>query len=93
VWINSSTLLKRQNLAFEISLGAGAALRSDPWRLMDEKRQESIREGKGIAGRTVPARLLVDHLDPVRFGHRRLADSSLLFLGRQSLEPPHASEL
>src|SRR5262245_50723707 len=32
-WINSSTILKRQNLAFELTRGTGAAARLDPGRL------------------------------------------------------------
>jgi hypothetical protein len=35
-WINSSTLLKRQNFAFEVTRGTGPALRTDPARLPPE---------------------------------------------------------
>ncbi|HLJ11205.1 MAG TPA: DUF1800 domain-containing protein [Planctomycetaceae bacterium] len=35
-WINSSTLLKRQNLAFELTRGSGQSLRIDPARLPAE---------------------------------------------------------
>lgn len=35
-WINSSTLLKRQNIAFEITRGVGPAARTDPARLLSK---------------------------------------------------------
>ncbi|MBI3861982.1 MAG: DUF1800 domain-containing protein [Planctomycetia bacterium] len=60
-WINSSTLLKRQNLAFKITRGVGAGVRTDPARLLDEKRMEAIRAGKGAAERPDPAKLLRQH--------------------------------
>lgn len=35
-WINSSTLLKRQNLAFDVTRGTGPAVRTDPARTFAE---------------------------------------------------------
>ncbi len=82
-WINSTTLLKRQNLAFEITRGTGAAMRTDPARLLDDKRLELIRAGQGAAARTDPARLLEDH--PIA-GSQRIAEF-FLRLFHQQVDP------
>jgi len=82
-WINSSTLLKRQNLAYEMTRGAGAAMRCDPARFLNEKRLELIRTGKDQADRTDPARLLEDH---DLSGSRRIAEF-FLRLFHQQIDP------
>lgn len=45
-WINSATLLTRQNLAYEMTRGSGTSFRLDPARLVERK---GLRESKLIA--------------------------------------------
>ncbi|MBX3441539.1 MAG: DUF1800 domain-containing protein [Planctomyces sp.] len=47
LWLNSSTLMRRQNLAFEVTRGIGESARCDPARLV---REQGLRTADDMAG-------------------------------------------